>query len=99
MNNKFYKGISIGILICLILIVLKQSNIPTSIGVEGIDNIGIIDYVIQISPNKIGVVGVDSILVFDYNDNTKTFDYQGSFDYSDYFRHPEKYGIPYTPKP
>ncbi|PKK99836.1 MAG: hypothetical protein CVV56_09225 [Tenericutes bacterium HGW-Tenericutes-1] len=100
MNDKFSKGILVGILICLIIIALKPNSTQTSSQNSTIDiNVG--EEIIQLAPNRIAVVdnransGMGgTILVFDYDDNTEKFNFVGHMNYSDYFSNPNKYGVP-----
>ena len=99
MNDKFIKLILVGIFISLLMIALK----PNSSGeVSQSPNIAISsgEEIIQLSPNRIAVVdnrnnsGMrGTILVFDFDDSTKSFNFVGTFNYADYFRNPQKYGI------
>ena len=99
MNDKFSKVILVGIFICLLIIALKPNS---SVQVSPNANIDISsgEEIIQLAPNRIAVV-VNSnvsgmkgtILVFDFDSNTKSFNYVGTFNYADYFRNPQNYGI------
>lgn len=99
MNDKFSKVILVGVFICLLLIALKPNG---SVQVSPNPNIDISsgEEIIQLAPNRIAVVdnrnnsGMrGTILVFDYDNNTKSFNFVGTFNYADYFRNPQKYGI------
>jgi len=102
MNDKFSKLILVGILICLILITIKPNNIQVSSPNPSINvSAGAREEIIQLASNRIAVVDNNinsgmrgTILIFDYDTNTKKFDYKGSMNYADYFRNPNKYGVP-----
>jgi hypothetical protein len=100
MNDKFNKVILVGILICLIFITLKPSGIQVSSPNPNI-NVNNGEEIIQLAPNRIAVVdnSINSgmwgtILIFDYDNNSKKFNFIGSMNYADYFRNPNKYGLP-----
>jgi hypothetical protein len=57
--------------------------------------------IVQIAPDRIGVIdrgtstGIrGQLLIFDYDSGSKTFNFEGVLNYSEYLYHPEKYGIP-----
>jgi hypothetical protein len=100
MNDKFSKLMLLGILICLISIAWKLNNIQVSSPNPSID-ISAGEEIIQLAPNRIAVVDNRSnsgmrgtILIFDYDSEAKIFNYKGSMNYADYFRNPNKYGLP-----
>lgn len=102
MNDKFNKMILIGILICLIIIALKPNITQVSSPDPNI-NVSSGEEIIQLAPNRIAVVDNNinsgmrgTILIFDYDNNTNKFSYRGSMNYADYFRNPDKYGVPLT---
>ena len=99
MNDKFSKVILVGIFICLLIIALKHNS---SVQVSPNANIDISsgEEIIQLAPNRIAVVDNSNnsgmrgtILVFDFDSNTKSFNFVGAFNYADYFRNPQKYGV------
>lgn len=102
MNDKFSKTILVGILICLIIIVLKPNNIQISSPNPSTNvSVAVGEEIIQLAPNRIAVVDNNlnsgmrgTILIFDYDSNTKSFKYMNSMNYADYFRNPNKYGLP-----
>ena len=99
MNDNFSKVILVGIFICLLIIALKHNS---GVQVSPNANIDISsgEEIIQLAPNRIAVV-VNSnvsgmkgtILVFDFDINTKSFNFVGTFNYADYLRNPQNYGI------
>lgn len=99
MNDKFSKVILVGIFICLLIIALRpNSNVQVSPNPS--INIGSGEEIIQLATNRIAVVdnrnnsGMrGTILVFDFDNNTKSFNFAGTFNYADYFSNPQKYGI------
>jgi hypothetical protein len=100
MNDKFSKLILAGILVCLIIIAFKPTINQVTSPNPNI-NISAGEEIIQLAPNRIAVIDNRSnsgmrgtILVFDYDNNTKKFNYAGSMNYADYFRNPNKYGVP-----
>lgn len=100
MNDKFSKLMLAGILICLIIIAFKPNNIQISSPNPNI-NINHGEEIIQLAPNRIAVVDNNiysgmrgTVLIFDYDSNTKSFKYNASMNYADYFRNPTKYGLP-----
>lgn len=100
MGDKFSKMVLVGILVCLIIIALKPNNIQVPSPKANI-NVSAGEEIIQLAPNRIAVVDNNinsgmrgTILIFDYDSNSKNFNYKGSMNYSDYFRNPNKYGLP-----
>ncbi|MDP4086290.1 MAG: hypothetical protein Q8934_16980 [Bacillota bacterium] len=102
MNDKFSKLILTGILICLIIIAINLNNIQISTPNPNINvSAETGEEIIQLAPNRIAVVDNSTnsgmrgtILVYEYNNNKKTFEFIGNFNYADYFSNPQKYGIP-----
>ena len=101
MSNRIQTAMLVGILVFLAIIAFKP--VP-QLSVNGqpqvINQIDPGQSIIQLGPNRIAVVDTRSnsglygaILVFDYNEGKQTFDFTGKFNYSDYFRNPNKYGI------
>ncbi|AZR74694.1 hypothetical protein BBF96_15740 [Anoxybacter fermentans] len=95
MSERIKGLVLVGILICLVIIAFKpapQLNIQPAI------NLG--DSIIQLGPNRIAIVETNinsglygTVLVFDFDDKTGTFNLVGKFNYKDYFRKPQKYGL------
>lgn len=104
MMDRFTKIILVGILLCLIIIAGNSSSTSTQYisSPSSSPNINVTtrDIIVQISPDRIGVVdqgnnsGYRQLLIFDYDNQAKTFKYQGTLTYEEYLYHPEKYGIP-----
>lgn len=100
MSERVKDNVLKGILICLIIIALKP--VPQmSVNQTPANDLSLGESVVQISPNRIGIVDTrgnsgfhGNILVFDYDEKNRTFKYTGNFNYNDYFRNPQKYGIP-----
>ena len=99
MNDNFSKVILVGIFICLLIIALKH-NSSVQVSPNANTTISSGDEIIQLAPNRIAVVtnrfssGMGgTILVFDFDSDTKSFNFVGTFNYADYFRNPQNYGI------
>lgn len=87
-------------LICLIIIAIKPNNVQVSSPNPNV-NVSAGEEIIQLAPNRIAVVDNNinsgmrgTILIYDYDSDTKNFSYKGSMNYADYFRNPNKYGVP-----
>ncbi|HEY5560291.1 MAG TPA: hypothetical protein VIK72_00795 [Clostridiaceae bacterium] len=100
MNDKFTKFMLAGILLCLIVIADKPTNNQVDSSNPYI-NFSSGHQIIQLAPDRIAVVdstsnsGTDgTILVFDYDNNTKKFSFVSTMNYADYFKNPDKYGLP-----
>lgn len=99
MTDKSTKSIMIGILICLIVIALKpvpsfQSEFPSSVNVSSGES------VVQLGENRIAIIDTrfDSgmrgeVFVLEFNEQKKTFDLIGRYNYDDFFSNPQKYSI------
>lgn len=102
MKLKFNDVLLAGILICLLIIAFRTApqkpvqpaSFPSSI------NLNSGETVVQLTTNRIAVIDNKSnsgmygtVLVFDFDKTKKTFNFVGSFNYSDYFRNPQKYEI------
>lgn len=99
MADKTVKIILMGILICLIVIALKpvpsfQYNSPSSLNVDS--NSG--ETVVQLGQNRIAIVDNRTnsgmrgeIFVLEFNQEKKTFDLIGRYNYVDFFRNPQNY--------
>ncbi|WP_098744872.1 hypothetical protein [Paenibacillus sp. EZ-K15] len=95
MQEKSKSSILIGILICLIIIALKP--VP-SFNYNAPDFPSYGESVVQLAENRIAIVDTDinsgmrgEVFVLEYNENKKTFDPIGRYNYVDFFRNPEKY--------
>ncbi|MGI6452380.1 MAG: hypothetical protein ACOX0E_02690 [Syntrophomonadaceae bacterium] len=96
MSDKSTKILLAGILICLAIIAFKpvpsfNYSPPTSLDVSN-------ETVFQIGENKIGIVKTNSnsgmhgeIFVLEFNEEKNDFDLIGRYNYSDFFRNPQKY--------
>ena len=106
MSNRIQTATLVGILVFLAIIAFKPvpqlsvNGQPQVSQPQVINQINPGQSIIQLGPNRIAVVDTRSnsglygaILVFDYNEGKHTFDFTGKFNYSDYFRNPNKYGI------
>ncbi|SHH91143.1 hypothetical protein SAMN02745823_01389 [Sporobacter termitidis DSM 10068] len=98
MNDNFTKVVLAGILVCLAILAFKPAPTATATANPSIDT-G--EQIVQLAPDRIAVVdnrtnsGMrGTVLVYDYDSTAKTFSFAGSFDYSDYFSNPQKYGLP-----
>lgn len=101
MQNRMQTAILAGILICLAIIAFKpvpQVSVSSQPQIQNQIDSG--QLIIQLGANRIAVVDTRSnsglygtILVFEYNEEKRSFDFTGKFNYSDYFRNPNKYGI------
>jgi hypothetical protein len=99
-RDRFNSVILLGILICLILIAFKP--VP-SLSVNGQPVVNQIDpgtYVVSLGENKLAILDNRSnsglfgtVLVFEYDNQRNTLSLKGKFNYADYFRNPQKYGI------
>lgn len=108
-RENFSKLIMVGILICLIVIAIK----PTNIQVEGQQpyiqvpvsnpnvNIDQGEQVIQLAPNRIAIIDSrvvsdtrGNIVVFDYDSNTKKFIYAGTMNYLEVIKNPSVFEEP-----
>jgi hypothetical protein len=101
MSQKIRDLVMVGILICLVIIALKPTpsysfqSPPVSVSN---DQTG--ESVVQLSENKIAVVKTNTnsgmhgqILVFEFDEKAKTFRFIGHYNYQDYFRNPQNYGL------
>ncbi|MEK3731920.1 MULTISPECIES: hypothetical protein [Paenibacillus] len=98
MQEKSKSIILIGILICLIMIALKpgpsfNNNAPDSPSYAS-------KLVVQLAENRIAIVETEpnsglsgEVIVLEFNENRKTFDPIGRYNYLDFFRNPEKYNF------
>lgn len=98
MQEKRKSTILIGILICLIIIALKpvpsfNNNTPNIPSYEG-------QSVVQLAENRIAIVETEpnsglsgEIIVLEFNEDKKTFDPIGRYNYHDFFRNPGKYNF------
>lgn len=87
----------LGILICLIVIALKpvpsfQSEFPSSVDVSAGES------VVQLGENKIAIIDTrfnsgmrGEVFVLEFNEEKKTFDLIGRYNYNDFFSNPQKY--------
>lgn len=100
MADQSTKKIMVGILICLIIIAFKpvpsfQSNFPDFPSSLDINN-G--ETVVQLSENRIAIVDTNGnsgmrgeIFVLEFNEDKKSFDLIGRYNYVDFFHNPQKY--------
>lgn len=97
MQEKIKTNILIGILICLIIIALKpypQNNEPD------IPSPSVSESVIQLAENRIAIIETETnsglsgdIIVLEFNEDRKTFEPIGRYNYLDFFKNPEKYNF------
>ncbi|GAB6930630.1 hypothetical protein JCM10914A_46130 [Paenibacillus sp. JCM 10914] len=97
MQEKSKSTILIGILICLIIIALKpvpsfNNNVP--------DPSFVSESVVQLAENRIAIVETETnsglsgeVIVLEFNEDKKTFEPIGRYNYLDFFRNPEKYNF------
>jgi hypothetical protein len=97
MTDKTNKILLVGILICLIIIAYKpvpsfQSNIPSSLDVSNGET------VVQLSENRIAIIDTNlnsgmrgEVFVLEFNEDKKSFDLIGRYNYVDFFQNPQKY--------
>ncbi|RKD30020.1 hypothetical protein [Thermohalobacter berrensis] len=94
---KHIKYLLLGIFISLVIIALKpvpNIQIPRQ-------NVNIpSNSFINLGNNKIGIVETNDnsgnygkILIFQFDNKNNTFKLVGEFNYSDYYRNPQKYGL------
>ncbi|MFE9279653.1 hypothetical protein ACQKLN_28760 [Paenibacillus glucanolyticus] len=98
MQEKSKSTILIGILICLIIIALKpfpQNNEPDFPSSTSVSKL-----VVQLAENRIAIVETKTnsglsgdIIVLEFNEDRKTFEPIGRYNYLDFFRNPEKYNF------
>ncbi|MEK6988988.1 hypothetical protein [Paenibacillus sp. FSL K6-1566] len=96
MQEKSKLTIMIGILICLIIIALKpvpQNNAPDFPSYVS-------ESVVQLAENRIAIVETETnsglsgeVIVLEFNEDRKTFDPIGRYNYLDFFKNPEKYNF------
>ncbi|MEX3616968.1 hypothetical protein [Paenibacillus glucanolyticus] len=96
MQEKINTNILIGILICLILIALKpfpQNNEP-------VFPPSVSESVVQLAENRIAIVETETnsglrgdIIVLEFNEDRKTFEPIGRYNYLDFFTNPGKYNF------
>lgn len=98
MQEKFKTNILIGILICLIIIALKPY--PSSPNTYDSVPSFVSESVIQLAENRIAIVETETnserrgnIIVLEFNEDRKTFEPIGRYNYLDFFRNPEKYNF------
>jgi hypothetical protein len=84
----------VGILIALFILAFKPSSQTYTYPPQDSPSVS----VVQLSPDNLAVVdtGITSgsfgeMFVFNYNEKNHTFSYISNFNYSDYFRNPQKY--------
>ena len=99
MSDKTIKFLMTGIFICLVIIALKpvpsfQSNFPSSLNVDGDNG----ETVVQLAENRIAIVETNTnsgmhgeIFVMEFNEDKKTFDFIGRYNYNDFFQNPQNY--------
>ncbi|KZS48830.1 hypothetical protein AWU65_24285 [Paenibacillus glucanolyticus] len=98
MQEKINTNILIGILICLILIALKpfpQNNEENTSNPSFVS-----ESVVQLAENRIAIVETElnsglrgNIIVLEFNEDRKTFEPIGRYNYLDFFTNPEKYNF------
>lgn len=96
MQEKSKLTIMIGILICLVIIALKpapQNNAPDLPPYVS-------ESVVQLAENRIAIVETETnsglsgeVIVLEFNEDRKTFDPIGRYNYLDFFKNPEKYNF------
>lgn len=98
MQEKRKSTILIGILICLIIIALKP--VPSSPSTYDTVPSFVSESVIQLAENRIAIVETETnsglrgnIIVLEFNEDRKTFEPIGRYNYLDFFRNPEKYNF------
>ncbi|WP_164669972.1 hypothetical protein [Virgibacillus doumboii] len=99
MSDKTSKIIMMGILICLAIIAFKptpsfHSNFPSSLDVSAHNG----ETVVQLAENRIAIVDTNinsgmrgEMFVLEFNEDEKTFELIGRYNYVDFFRNPQKY--------
>ncbi|MFC5704486.1 hypothetical protein ACFPVX_24670 [Cohnella faecalis] len=102
MKNIYTNIILTAMLLCLIIIAIKDKNnitlepnpVPEVVVNSSSEFVQIAPTVIGIKDNgtHTGIQG--QLLIFELKGDSKTFTFRGTLNYEDYMNHPEKYGIP-----
>lgn len=99
LHNKPSK-ITVGILICLIIIALKpvpsfNTNIPSSFNVDTSNG----ETVVQLSENRLAIIDTNlnsgfhgEVIVVEFQEVTGEFSLIGKYNYRDFFENPQLYG-------
>ncbi len=100
MIEKIKIFILAGIFLCLITICFRTNISQQSYTSPSQIDLNTGETIIQLAPNRIAIIDNHvisgmrgTIIVFEYNENKKTFDFIGNFNYQDYFANPNKYGL------